>query len=112
MLANGSTVIAADPENDDVKRGLAEVYEILGETRKALNLVSQVIDARGRQGARHGKQGTVTSQRSLLSFAGTWKSLQTVAAMESFNLARFLLLGVFNQWNTTDPDPSHTSTRV
>ncbi|KAF9649591.1 hypothetical protein BDM02DRAFT_3128298 [Thelephora ganbajun] len=31
-------VITADPENDDVKRGLAEVYEILGETRKALNL--------------------------------------------------------------------------
>lgn len=34
-------VIAADPENDDAKRGLAEVYEILGETRKALNLMNQ-----------------------------------------------------------------------
>ena len=34
-------VIAADPDNDDAKRGLAEVYEILGETRKALNLVNQ-----------------------------------------------------------------------
>lgn len=34
-------VIAADPENNDAKRGLAEVYEILGETRKALNLVNQ-----------------------------------------------------------------------
>ena len=37
----GSIVIAADPDNDDAKRGLAEVYEILGETRKALNLVNQ-----------------------------------------------------------------------
>lgn len=35
------TVIAADPENDDAKRNLAEVFEILGETRKALNLVIQ-----------------------------------------------------------------------
>jgi thioredoxin-like negative regulator of GroEL len=35
------TVIAADPDNDDAKRNLAEVYEILGETRKALNLVIQ-----------------------------------------------------------------------
>lgn len=35
------TVISADPDNDDAKRGLAEVYEILGETRKALNLVNQ-----------------------------------------------------------------------
>jgi hypothetical protein len=34
-------VIAANPENDDAKRNLAEVYEILGETRKALNLVIQ-----------------------------------------------------------------------
>lgn len=34
-------MIAADPENDDAKRNLAEVYEILGETRKALNLVIQ-----------------------------------------------------------------------
>jgi len=34
-------VITADPDNDDAKRGLAEVYEILGETRKALNLVNQ-----------------------------------------------------------------------
>lgn len=40
-FADGSIVIAADPENDDAKRGLAEVYEILGETRKALNLVNQ-----------------------------------------------------------------------
>jgi hypothetical protein len=36
-------VIAADPDNDDVKRDLAEVYEILGETRKALNLVNQGV---------------------------------------------------------------------
>jgi len=39
--ADDSIVIAADPDNDDAKRGLAEVYEILGETRKALNLVNQ-----------------------------------------------------------------------
>ena len=31
------TVVAADPENDDAKKNLAEVYEILGETRKTLN---------------------------------------------------------------------------
>ena len=36
-------VIAADPDNDDAKRDLAEVYEILGETRKALNLVNQGV---------------------------------------------------------------------
>ena len=42
VLADAAwTVIAADPENDDAKRNLAEVYEILGETRKALNLVIQ-----------------------------------------------------------------------
>jgi len=42
-LAYDSIVIAADPDNDDAKRGLAEVYEILGETRKALNLVNQGV---------------------------------------------------------------------
>jgi hypothetical protein len=40
-LSDDYVVIAADPDNDDAKRGLAEVYEILGETRKALNLVNQ-----------------------------------------------------------------------
>jgi hypothetical protein len=45
-LADYRIVIAADPENDDAKRGLAEVYEILGETRKALNLVNQCGESR------------------------------------------------------------------
>ncbi|KAF9647358.1 TPR-like protein, partial [Thelephora ganbajun] len=56
-----SAAIYEQGSNDDAKRGLAEVYEILGETRKALNLVNQVIDARGRRGTRHGKPGKVAS---------------------------------------------------
>ncbi|KAL0945283.1 hypothetical protein HGRIS_000791 [Hohenbuehelia grisea] len=38
-----------DPTQHDVKIKLAEVYEILGETRKALDLVYEVIDSRKRK---------------------------------------------------------------
>lgn len=44
-------VIAADPTFNDAKMKLAEVYEILNEPRKALELVYQVIDSRRRGGA-------------------------------------------------------------
>ncbi|KAH6893966.1 hypothetical protein BKA70DRAFT_1160794 [Coprinopsis sp. MPI-PUGE-AT-0042] len=39
----------ADPSHNDAKMKLAEIYEILGETRKALDLVYEVIDARKRR---------------------------------------------------------------
>jgi Tfp pilus assembly protein PilF len=35
------TVLKADPSNTDAKKELAAIYEILGETRKALDLVLQ-----------------------------------------------------------------------
>lgn len=34
-----ATVRQADPGNNDAKMKLAEIYEILGETRRALDLV-------------------------------------------------------------------------
>ncbi|KAI0031922.1 TPR-like protein [Vararia minispora EC-137] len=43
------TVIAADPSANDAKMRLAEVYEVLNEPRKALDLVYQVIDSRRRK---------------------------------------------------------------
>lgn len=36
-----NTVLQADPTLDDAKKELAAIYEILGETRKALDLVLQ-----------------------------------------------------------------------
>ncbi|KAJ2916357.1 hypothetical protein MD484_g4072, partial [Candolleomyces efflorescens] len=36
----------ADPTNNDAKMKLAEIYEILGETRRALDLVYEVVDSR------------------------------------------------------------------
>ncbi|KAF8126331.1 hypothetical protein EV363DRAFT_1174437 [Boletus edulis] len=42
-------VIDADPSNIDAKMKLAELYEIMDEPRKALELVYQVIDARKRR---------------------------------------------------------------
>ncbi|KAH8103816.1 TPR-like protein [Cristinia sonorae] len=47
-------IIAADVTNKDAKMKLAEMYESLGEVRKALDLVLQVIDSRKR--SRGGKQ--------------------------------------------------------
>ncbi|KAL4078076.1 hypothetical protein J3A83DRAFT_4356769 [Scleroderma citrinum] len=42
-------VIDADPYNNDAKMKLAELYEIMDEPRKALELVYQVIDSRKRR---------------------------------------------------------------
>ncbi|KAJ3881396.1 hypothetical protein F5051DRAFT_397138 [Lentinula edodes] len=39
----------ADPTNNDAKMKLAEIYEVMNEPRKALDLVYQVIDARKRR---------------------------------------------------------------
>ncbi|KAJ3836438.1 hypothetical protein F5878DRAFT_259541 [Lentinula raphanica] len=39
----------ADPNNNDAKMKLAEIYEIMNEPRKALDLVYQVIDSRKRR---------------------------------------------------------------
>ncbi|KAF9032358.1 hypothetical protein BJ165DRAFT_1535052 [Panaeolus papilionaceus] len=44
-------VCLADPTNNDAKMKLAEIYEILGETRKALKLVYEVIDSRKKRKA-------------------------------------------------------------
>ncbi|KAL4243959.1 Transcription factor Tfc4/TFIIIC-102/Sfc4 [Abortiporus biennis] len=45
-------VIAADPTHNEAKMKLAEIYEIMNEPRKALDLVLQVIDSRKKR-ARH-----------------------------------------------------------
>ncbi|EMD31266.1 hypothetical protein CERSUDRAFT_145423 [Gelatoporia subvermispora B] len=42
-------VIAADPTHNEAKMKLAEIYEILGNPRRALDLVLQVIDSRKRR---------------------------------------------------------------
>ncbi|KAI1783533.1 TPR-like protein [Ganoderma leucocontextum] len=48
--------IQADPANNDAKMKLAEIFEILNEPRKALELVLQVIDSRKRRAAQ--REGT------------------------------------------------------
>ncbi|KAH9476509.1 Transcription factor tau subunit sfc4 [Psilocybe cubensis] len=40
----------ADPTNNDAKMKLAEIYEIMNEPRKALDLVYEVIDSRKKKG--------------------------------------------------------------
>ncbi|KAI9062521.1 TPR-like protein [Trametes sanguinea] len=47
-------VIQADPGHNDAKMKLAEIYEILNEPRKALDLVLQVIESRKRRAHREG----------------------------------------------------------
>ncbi|CDO69335.1 hypothetical protein BN946_scf184746.g16 [Trametes cinnabarina] len=47
-------VIQADPSHNEAKMKLAEIYEILNEPRKALDLVLQVIDSRKRRAHREG----------------------------------------------------------
>ncbi|KAI0738457.1 TPR-like protein [Daedaleopsis nitida] len=44
-------VIKADPTNNDAKMKLAEIYEIMNEPRKALELVLEVISTRKRRNA-------------------------------------------------------------
>ncbi|KAF9269641.1 TPR-like protein [Marasmius fiardii PR-910] len=51
-------VKSADPANNDAKMKLAEIYEILGETKKALDLVYQVIESRKRRPKTQGQMGT------------------------------------------------------
>ncbi|KAJ7848411.1 hypothetical protein B0H13DRAFT_2361910 [Mycena leptocephala] len=46
---NETTVRKADPNDNEAKMKLAEVYEILNEPRKALDLVYEVIDSRKRR---------------------------------------------------------------
>ncbi|KAI0315216.1 hypothetical protein OF83DRAFT_1133046 [Amylostereum chailletii] len=60
------SVVAADPSSNDTKMLLAEIYEVLGEPRKALELVYQVIDTRRRRprelaGASQSLEHTTTS---------------------------------------------------
>ncbi|KAI0269808.1 TPR-like protein [Gloeopeniophorella convolvens] len=43
------TILSLDPSLNDVKMRLAEIYEVLHEPRKALDLVYQVIDSRKRR---------------------------------------------------------------
>ncbi|KAI0629317.1 TPR-like protein [Trametes polyzona] len=52
-------VIQADPGHNEAKMKLAEIYEILNEPRKALDLVMQVIESRKRRAAH--REGTVDS---------------------------------------------------
>ncbi|KAL7280359.1 hypothetical protein ACG7TL_005282 [Trametes sanguinea] len=47
-------VIQADPGHNEAKMKLAEIYEILNEPRKALDLVLQVIESRKRRAHREG----------------------------------------------------------
>ncbi|KAI0339047.1 TPR-like protein [Trametopsis cervina] len=64
-------VLKADPSNNGAKKDLASIYEILGETRKALDLLLQVIDARrrakltGRQGLEDDDGQPATSDRGV-----------------------------------------------
>ncbi|KAF4623249.1 hypothetical protein D9613_002332 [Agrocybe pediades] len=60
----------ADPANKDAKMKLAEVYEIMGELRKALDLVCEIIDSRKRRG-----KSTPTNQTDTESNATASTSL-------------------------------------
>lgn len=51
-----------DPANNDAKMKLAEIYEAMGEPRKALELVYEVIDSRKRRGK--GDVGNQTEDQS------------------------------------------------
>ncbi|KAF9526180.1 hypothetical protein CPB83DRAFT_896331 [Crepidotus variabilis] len=51
----------ADPSNTDAKMKLAEIYEIINEPRKALDLVYEVIDARKRPRRPNGTVNTPNS---------------------------------------------------
>ncbi|KAH9921621.1 TPR-like protein [Fomitopsis serialis] len=51
-------VIAADPTHNEAKMKLAEIYEILNEPRKALELVFQVMDSRRRRPRQGTADGT------------------------------------------------------
>ncbi|OBZ74021.1 hypothetical protein A0H81_06069 [Grifola frondosa] len=56
-------VITADPTHNDAKMKLAEIYEIMNEPRKALELVMQVIDSRKRRNVpRPGAVDAITAQ--------------------------------------------------
>ncbi|KAJ4480918.1 hypothetical protein J3R30DRAFT_3462311 [Lentinula aciculospora] len=58
----------ADPTNNDAKMKLAEIYEIMNEPRKALDLVYQVIDSRKRRlkdSSQDGVSSTANASTSL-----------------------------------------------
>ncbi|KAF9481095.1 TPR-like protein [Pholiota conissans] len=57
----------ADPTNNDAKMKLAEIYEIMGEPRKALDLVYEVIDSRKKRG----KGGTTNQTDDVSGSMGT-----------------------------------------
>ncbi|KDR78033.1 hypothetical protein GALMADRAFT_245006 [Galerina marginata CBS 339.88] len=61
----------ADPTNNDAKMKLAEVYEIMGEPRKALDLVYEVIDSRKKRnrGAAHNQAEESTNPVGTSLFA-------------------------------------------
>ncbi|RXW22111.1 hypothetical protein EST38_g3735 [Candolleomyces aberdarensis] len=54
----------ADPTNNDAKMKLAEIYEILGETRRALDLVYEVIDSRKKRKNANQSQAEMTPDPS------------------------------------------------
>ncbi|KAI5117819.1 hypothetical protein M0805_004949 [Coniferiporia weirii] len=55
-------VISIDPTNNEAKMKLAEIYEVTGQPRKALELVYQVIDARKKRTGGTGTQDIPSQQ--------------------------------------------------
>ncbi|CAL1715852.1 unnamed protein product [Somion occarium] len=83
-------VIVADPTHNDAKMKLAEIYEILGEPRKALDLVMQVIDSRRRRPGREKEgtpQGDITST-SLFEEKAIAKRKGVVAKTQRLNITQ------------------------
>ncbi|EPS96052.1 hypothetical protein FOMPIDRAFT_1151328 [Fomitopsis schrenkii] len=83
-------VIAADPTHNEAKMKLAEIYEILNEPRKALELVFQVMDSRRRRP----RQGNVedgtedTNMTSLFEEKARAKGKSTSMKANKLNVAQ------------------------
>ncbi|GBE87309.1 TPR-like protein [Sparassis crispa] len=61
-------IITADPTHNEAKMKLAEIYEILNEPRKALDLVLQVIDSRKKRPRQEVTEGGETDDASTSLF--------------------------------------------
>ncbi|KIJ64224.1 hypothetical protein HYDPIDRAFT_175610 [Hydnomerulius pinastri MD-312] len=93
-------VVDADPSNTDAKMKLAELYEIMDEPRKALELVYQVIDARKRRPVQ--VEGTATdvsgpSQTSASLFEEKTQTRQKGKAVKQGRLTVTELKGLEEQ---------------
>ncbi|KAG2056694.1 TPR-like protein [Suillus hirtellus] len=82
-------VIDADQTNNDAKMKLAELYEIMDEPRKALELVYQVIDSRKRRA--HQPEATSTPSTTQPQGASLFEEKRTKAKIPAPGKSRLTL---------------------